>query len=293
MCYYKYNYTSSMEQSNIDLKLYYCGTENCKPNHSWGPAVKDHFKIHYVHSGKGILQVGKNTYFLTKGQGFLIWPHTVSYYKADEEDPWTYSWVAFHGLNAESYLRRANLTLETPIFQCRNEEVLQERFIEMFEACKKDHNRDVSLLSSLYAFLANIMEECVLEDSHVRKAKPGDMYIKKAIDFIETNYSSHISVAEIAEYVGLNRKYFSKLFSDILDIPPQNFLIQFRMNKACELMKNPYLSIAEISNSVGYSDPLLFSRIFKNTKGIAPKYYRRNELEPASSSVSSLLKGTR
>lgn len=287
MSYYKYNYCAGIEQSNIDLKLYYCGTEGCKPNHAWGPAVKDHYKFHYIHSGKGILQIGKDTYPLTKGQGFLIWPHTVSYYKADAEDPWTYSWVAFNGLNAESYLRRANLTLDAPVYQCYDEEALQKLFIDMLEASKKEQNRDIHLLNSLYAFLAHLMDETFSAHSYDRKGKPGDLYIKKAVDFIETNYSRQVSIAEIAEYVGLNRKYFSKLFAGILNTSPQNFLIQFRLNKACELMENPNLSLVEISNSVGYNDPLLFSRIFKKAKGMAPKYYRRKVLQLSTPEVSS------
>ncbi|MGF7047731.1 AraC-like DNA-binding protein [Paenibacillus sp. DS2015] len=54
----------------------------------------------------------------------------------------------------------------------------------------------------------------------------------------------------------------------------QEYLIHFRVNKACELMMNSELSIGDISRSVGYDDPLLFSKIFKKVKGASPKHFR-------------------
>lgn len=269
-----YNYLTEGKNLHIDLKLYYCGKEACCPQHSWGPAVKDHFKIHYISSGKGIFQVGNKTYHLKKGQGFLICPNTASYYQADCEKPWSYSWVAFNGLHAEAYLRRANLSVENPIFELKDDSCLCQCLEEMFTASKSSRSSDVKLLSALYTFLGILIDIPNHQDSILRAPTSKEMYVKKAVEFIETNFSRQISISEIAEYVGINRKYLSKLFSQILEMPPQNFLIQYRMNRACELMKMTDLSIKEISYSVGYNDPLLFSRVFKKLHGISPNYYR-------------------
>ena len=60
-----------------------------------------------------------------------------------------------------------------------------------------------------------------------------------------------------------------------MGISPQKYLINFRLNQACKLMKNTELSIAEISRSVGYQDPLYFSKLFKKEKGLSPSKYRK------------------
>ncbi|HEX3027822.1 MAG TPA: helix-turn-helix domain-containing protein, partial [Clostridia bacterium] len=52
----------------------------------------------------------------------------------------------------------------------------------------------------------------------------------------------------------------------------------YRVNKACELMRNAALSLADISRSVGYEDPLLFSKTFRKLKGLPPREYRKREL---------------
>ena len=66
----------------------------------------------------------------------------------------------------------------------------------------------------------------------------------------------------------------SKLFKNIVGVTIQDYLISFRINKAKEMMKDKQLSIGDISRSVGYDNPLIFSGIFKKVNGISPSKYR-------------------
>lgn len=89
-----------------ELQLLHYGTEACTPGHHFGPAMRDYYKIHYVLNGKGTFEVAGKTYQLRKGQGFLIVPHFVVHYKADQDDPWEYSWVAFQGTHSASFYNK-------------------------------------------------------------------------------------------------------------------------------------------------------------------------------------------
>jgi AraC-like DNA-binding protein len=260
--------------NNLDLKLYYCGTQNCSPDHSWGPAIKEHFKIHYIHKGKGIFRLGNKTYHLEKGQGFLICPNVISYYKADDREPWSYSWCAFDGINAEAYLKRANLTNLNPIFEYNKDDMLNKCLEEMIQATNWEKSSDLRLQSLLYLFLATIIDEAALDSNFQETKTSKNIYINKAIDFININYSRKIRVTEVAKFIGLDRKYISKLFKDKVGVTIQDYLISFRINKAKEMMKDKQLSIGDISRSVGYDNPLIFSKIFKKVNGISPSKYR-------------------
>jgi YesN/AraC family two-component response regulator len=101
-----------------------------------------------------------------------------------------------------------------------------------------------------------------------------DIYVKKSLQYIEANYSRDISISDVASYIGLNRNYFCSVIKERLGISLQEYLIKFRVTKACELMKNRNLSIGDIARSVGYNDPLGFSKIFKKIKGCSPKKFR-------------------
>lgn len=259
-----------------DLTMYQCGTEECAPGHSFGPWVRDHFLIHYILKGKGIFQVGDKTYTLHQGQGFLICPGAVAYYEADQTDPWHYIWVGFNGLKAESYLAQAHLNQENPIFDAGDNTFLTERFWEMIETRHLHRAREVRLLGHLYVVLSHLIE--------IRKDVPfgknlenrKEEYIRKSIEYIAKNYSRKVTINDLSKYIRLDRSYLCSLFKEFLHQSPQSFLIDYRMNKACKLMEETTLSIGDIARSVGYEDPLLFSKIFKKFKKTTPSEYIQN-----------------
>lgn len=261
--------------SHTDLNMYRCGMEDCSPEHSWGPAVRDHYIIHYILGGKGIYQVNGRSYNLEKGDGFLICPDTVIYYKADSNDPWSYAWVGFHGLKSEMYLERAGLSFENPIFRYDRDNFLEECFKQMINTRHMSNASEIRLLGYLYIFLSQLVEVFETGKTYDRDSIKEE-YVRKAIEFIAMNYSRKITVAEISGHVGLDRSYLYSLFNELLSTSPQKFLIDYRIEKACELMKNDSLTIGAIARSVGYDDPLLFSKTFKKNKFVSPRGYRKN-----------------
>ena len=78
-----------------DINPRICGVEACAPGHSFGPAVREYFLLHYVVRGKGIFRRGKREYTLQAGEIFVIRPGEVTYYEADMRAPWEYMWAGF------------------------------------------------------------------------------------------------------------------------------------------------------------------------------------------------------
>ena len=69
-----------------DFHLCFCGFAECEPLHSYGPAARPNYILHYVMKGKGIYQVGETKYQLKEGQAFLIEPESLTFYQADKKD---------------------------------------------------------------------------------------------------------------------------------------------------------------------------------------------------------------
>jgi AraC family transcriptional regulator of arabinose operon len=258
----------------IELDLSFYGSEDCLPGHFWGPGIRDTFIFHYIHSGKGILKIGEFIYSLSAGQGFLICPHSIVYYKADEAEPWSYSWVGFQGLYAKAYLERAQLNDARPVFNANGNRWFEAFVQEMDQAQSSARNSDVQLQSLLYRFFAELIASVPETKAMPVITNSKESYIRKAIEFIEIHFSQKISVLDIAQYVGLDRTYLSSLFKEKLGQSLQIYLLHYRMNRAAELLKNGELTIGDISRSVGYTDPLLFSKMFKKINQVSPKSYR-------------------
>lgn len=264
----QYYYT---DLASSDVAVYHVGMEKCKPGHSFGPALRDHYLIHYVLSGSGKFHVQGRSYELHENQGFLITPGVVTFYEASVEDPWTYAWVGFRGIKAASYLKMADLDIDNPVFSCEGA-VLRKCFDDMMASSNYQHGFDLRLQGLIAVFLSELIENAgkakISDDSYRER------YIRRALQFIEANYSRDMTIKELAAFMGLNQNYFSSFFKEKLGIPPQEYLLRYRIQKACELLRNKALSINEIARSVGYSDPLGFSKIFRQRKGLSPRDYR-------------------
>ena len=258
----------------MDLNVYRCGYEECAPLHKWGPAVRDHYIIHYIHSGKGILRVNNKEYSLSEGQGFLLLPDTLTYYEADKDLPWTYSWVGFNGLKAKEYLYRTGLSIDNPIFTYLDSEKITEYLSLMRQNANNKKGGSLKLTGFLYIFLSLLIENNPATSAS-GKNNIKEYHLKKALGFIQKNNPNKLTINELSQYTGLDRSYLSSLFKINLGISPQNYLIKYRMERACELLKNTNLLVSDVSRSVGYEDALSFSKIFKKVIGLSPEKYRK------------------
>lgn len=90
--------------------------------------------------------------------------------------------------------------------------------------------------------------------------------------------SCHLdSVSDIADHVGISRTYLNRLFHQKYNSFVQDFLMNFKLDKAAFLLIYTEMPVKEISLKTGYRDPLVFSKAFKAKFEVSPKY--RQELE--------------
>ncbi len=92
--------------------------------------------------------------------------------------------------------------------------------------------------------------------------------------YIRENLHLPIRIDDIAEHFSLSRGYLRNIFATRHGMPPQEFLVRCRIERACELLSTTYIPVSEVAAAVGYTDALGFSRIFKKKIGCSPLKYR-------------------
>lgn len=268
----------------IDLGLCQYGREQCAPAHSFGPAARNHFLFHYVLSGMGTLmstdsEGNTTTYHIKSMQGFMIFPGQINFYIADTEMPWEYMWIEFDGLRARGMLEAAGFTPNSPVYKARKKDLRDKMRDEMMYIIEHSDSSPFHIIGHLYLCLDYLIHSAA-EPRISSGNKLRDFYIHEAIHYIEHNFQNNITVEDIAQVCGLNRSYFGKIFKMGVGKTPQEFLLNFRMSKAAELLKLTQLSINDIGLAVGYDNSLHFSRAFKNIYGISPREWRnRNKMK--------------
>lgn len=266
-----------LKHDNIELYLISCGIEPCTPGHCYGPGERDKFLIHFVISGQGTFYAHGKEYKLHAGQAFIFFPDVTVKYVADVDDPWTYTWVGFHGVMAETYLQRAGILIDTDVIDLPEDSIIPDIIQKMLNSNALTYANELLRQSYLLELLATIIsyrKEYYGSDSIY--TYPCAVYTEQAIHYITKEYMHDISVSKISDKIGITRSYLSKCFNATLKMSPKQFIIKFRMEKACKLLKNSNLNITEIAEEVGYSNSLTFSKAFKTYFGVSPNEKRKD-----------------
>ncbi|MBB3108322.1 two-component system response regulator YesN [Paenibacillus phyllosphaerae] len=101
------------------------------------------------------------------------------------------------------------------------------------------------------------------------------MQIRRAIEYIETNYANEkMSLQELCRHVLMSTSYFSLVFKQHTGETFVEFLTRVRVEKAKELLAHTSLKFYEIADKVGYGDPNYFSILFKKHAGMTPREFR-------------------
>ena len=182
-----------------ELYLCFCGYSKCEPLHSFGPAVRPDYLIHFILNGKGRYYIEDMQHCLEAGQGFLIEPNTLTFYQADAEEPWEYLWIGFNGTNVKEYLRDIGLNSSQLIFRSKQGGELKRIVVKMLKDTTSSLSSQYERQSLLYSFFAVLSRN--INISLPLEQDGENIHIKRAMEYVRNNYFHMVRVADIAKYV--------------------------------------------------------------------------------------------
>lgn len=101
--------------------------------------------------------------------------------------------------------------------------------------------------------------------------------IQQVIDRIQENYASKLNLTDLADQVHVSSSYLSRKFSEELNMNFQEYLVQYRIEKAKQFLKDcPDWSIQRVSEETGFTSPTHFSYTFKKVVQLSPRQYKEN-----------------
>ncbi len=256
----------------IEFNLRECGREKCIPDKVFSFTVKNYHLFHYIVSGEGYLEMNHQKYHLKKGQLFYVPPGIQPLYYPDKEDPWTYLWLGFNGTSSSTFLSEAGISLESPIIKDKSDLEIKAFFEGIYERYQASGYLDLKCLGLAYQMIDALIALSPKRAETALSSK--ERIVRETKDFVANNYQFAISIDDIASSVGVTPNYLANIFAAELHCSPKRYLTQFRMDKACLLLKTKTHKIKEISLLVGYKNQLHFSSEFKKNIGVSPLDYR-------------------
>lgn len=230
------------------------GREKCKPGHSFGPAVRHYFLLHYILDGEGTLYREGVSHQLHKGDLFIIHPEEVTVYTADQENPWHYIWLGFRAPSTPEFL------LPSVIHQAP----VEKQFLQLAQLSEPE-----SYMGKIYSLTHDILWQLSKNaevSSQIRKNTEYAAYAKALMD---ATFMRPIQIQQIAESLHIDRRYLTSLFQAAYGVSPKNYLLSIRLKQARDFMDQGY-GVAQSAEMAGFSDFSNFSKQYKQVYGTSP-----------------------
>ena len=97
---------------------------------------------------------------------------------------------------------------------------------------------------------------------------------KDVLRYLQAHYREDISVAQIAQRLGMSENYLSRTFNKSMGMSIPNYVNNYRMTKAQDYLRNTNMKIYEIADALGYNSVSYFNTAFRRVTGITPAQYR-------------------
>ncbi len=221
--------------------------------------------INLITHGTAIFKQAGLEWKLSKGDAFISYAGQSQSFETGESGTLHKRFVLFQGILLDAFLASVGLS-EISVVHVVNYSYLESLFRSCSRCLQNKEKQFVQQLPLLACAILLELGRCV------HPTFPASL--ERAIAYVNRHLGENPSLAEIAHDSGLSPRQCTRLFLKHTGQSPIQFLLKQKMAWAESQLLGSRLSIKQISQNLGYQEPLYFSAQFKRFMGISPRSYR-------------------
>ena len=241
---------------------------------TWRPKGRVDWQLVYINAGEGHFILDGHEVIVPAGNMVLYQPKQEQHYYFLGKDQSQYWFVHFTGRQVKSILKHYEIPLDGYVLHTgisyEYEDLFKRMRDELLECafCYEEN------LTYLLRELLILMNRRMNQDIPKVKGFVQDE-IDHARDYFKDHYNEEISIEQYAASRNMSTSWFSKCFRDIVGVSPMKYILDQRIRNAQILLETSDFTITEIAHTLGYENPMYFSRVFHKAKGQSPSKYRK------------------
>jgi AraC-like DNA-binding protein len=239
---------------------------------AWVDKKYDYYVLDYAESGGLLMQVDDDQIQRLKGPvAFLTFPGP-KFKFGRKIGYWNHRFISFKGKLADHFVNTGLFPTETPVLPVSASERFGRAFDELLNYMDEPEYGALRAAYMLEGLLLQLHEQ----PSH-KARRHSDPRILRAIEKLTVNPEQNWNLQQLARQSALSYPHFRRLFIEATSIPPGNFILAKRMEKAGEILRRPFPpTLQETASLCGYDDIYHFNKSFSKFHKIPPGRYRDN-----------------
>lgn len=231
------------------------------------PFLNHYYRLYLVVKGTGVWKIGGNTLPLEPGAVFFTRPYQS--YRLTGTENFTYLYISFDGPSAPDILKSYRIDPDPHIY--RNFSQLTAFWMESIRRFTQQTANAVTESVFMYTL-------SYLASADSRETGPNADKFQLILDYLHNHFQNpDLSLKSVASLFFYNEKYFSSLFKQKMQVNFSQYLNDLRIRYAIGQMEAGVSSISQLAAQCGFSDPLYFTKVFKNCTGSTPTAYMKSQ----------------
>ena len=228
----------------------------------------------YVASGKAHFYFDGKEEIVSAGNMVLYRPKEEQrYYYYGADHPEVY-WVHFTGNNVKNILRKYGIADGVHVIYSGVSMEYKHLYMNMIEELQLRKEDYEELLVYYFMQLLILLHRQILVKPHKKNPMIMDD-MAQAVDYFRMHYNKQINIEKYAASKNISVSWFIQNFKQYTNTTPAQYIQNLRLSNAKSLLETTNYNVTEISNLVGYENPLYFSRFFRKQFGASPSQFRK------------------
>ena len=239
------------------------------------PNGRENYQWYFCVKGRGEVYIDHQRTVIGENDGFLIYPNT-AYSLRELTTEWELDFIEFNGIICQSLLDALKMK-NGDIVHFESQKYFHDKIKQISELfLQKIDNKEELFSKICYEFLLDIHSACLLLPKQMEMKGQADDVIIKITSYFERKFSEIISLDDLAEYIGLSKRYLCTLYKQKMHVTLMQELTNIRIGHARIYLKQyPDKTIAEIARMCGFEQAGYFGKVFKKITGETPDKFRK------------------